>query len=100
MSNMNRICLAAVGLSAIGCTVAELKDAGANVSSAASDAVAAVAADPSKAFTPEGLAVIASVFVAGFFAKQGASVGKSLASGTGGLLVKAIGKITGLFKKE
>lgn len=92
------VVLATPVLLAVGCSSAELKEAGGNAAAAAGDAVAQIAADPSKALTPAGIAVLVGVFVSGFLGRQIPSFTKSVASGTGGLLAKGFGKLFG--KKE
>ena len=96
-------CFVTGGLAGIavvsGCTTAELQESGGNVVGAVGDAVGAIAADPSKAFTPEGIAVLVATFLTGFFGRQAASLAKWTASGTGGWLVRVFGKFASLFRK-
>jgi len=97
------ICFGSGALGAIlffaGCTAQELKESGSNAVGAAGDAVGAVAADPSKAFTPQGLAVLVATFVAGFFGRQAVSVAKWAGSPAAGWLVRTFGNIFSLFRK-
>jgi hypothetical protein len=74
-----------------GCSLQEVKESGGNALGAVGDTVGAIAADPSNAFTPQGLAVLAATFVTGFFSRQSASLAKWAASGTGGWLVRTFG---------
>lgn len=90
--------LAVAAAALAGCTWAEVQETGGNAGGAVGDAVGAIAADPSKAFTAEGLAVLIGTFVTGFFARQAASISKWAVSGTGGGFIKLLTKVVSFFK--
>lgn len=76
-----------------GCSAAELAESATNAKEAALDTVGQVLKDPASSFTPTGLVLLASTFFAGLFARQGVSVSKWVASGTGGWLVRQLAKL-------